>query len=175
MTAIENFTLANLPGAVQKPDLTDRFFNLFSRVEKKEWQEPETRSRVLFDGQQNGAEINGISTRAQFRHRDGYVLFTAYDGYADEETYVSFLDFDFKVLDELTLDGFFSRGGSAFDFTVVSADTIEFSIYQEEEKRRLKIYNPPAAEFPANCAELTARSLSRHFSKHYLKLETEII
>ncbi len=67
----------------------------------------------------------------------------------------------------------FSQIGFAFDFEVLSADEIEFSIYEEKRKRRLRIISPPAAKFPADCSQLTARSVRGHFRKHYLKLETE--
>ena len=175
MTIIDNFTLENLPGKVHKPDIIDRFFNLTKIAQKSEWQEDSARSKVLFDGEITGATLDGVELRAQFRHRDGCVLFTDYDYYEGAETYISFLNFDFEVLDTLTLDGMFSRIGFAFGFEVLSADGIEFSIYEEKRKRRLKIISPPAAASPANCSELTARSFHGHFTKHYLKLETETI
>ncbi|MDQ2745994.1 MAG: hypothetical protein M3T96_01900 [Acidobacteriota bacterium] len=175
MTAIENFTLENLPGKIWKPDLFDRFFNLFNRRQTTVWQADSTRSEVLFDGTRSETSVDGTELKAQFKHRSGYVLFTANDCCETEEIFISFLDFDCKPLDNLMLDGLFSSLGFAFGFKIISADAIEFSIYQEEKKRRLKIISPPAAEFPVNCAALTARSVKRHFSKHYLKLEIEII
>lgn len=172
MDLIENFTLEKLPGKVEKLDLFDHFFNLFSRVKKEEWQKYPMRSKVLFDGRATNSELDGTDLRAQFKHRGGYVLFTANDGYDTDETYISFLNFDFCVMDSLTLDGCFNRIGFASDFTITAADEIEFLIYEEVRKRRLKIISPPAAEFPENFQQLTARSLGGHFKKHYLKMET---
>lgn len=133
MTIVDNFTLENLPGRIHKPDIIDRFFNLVKTSQKTEWQEDSARSAVLFDGEITGAPLDGVELRAQFRHRDGYVLFTGYDYYSGAETYISFLNFDFEVLDTLTLDGMFSRIGFAFGFEVLSADEIEFSIYEKKE------------------------------------------
>ncbi len=173
MKIIDNFTLENLPGKVHKPEIIDRFFNLINTSQKREWQESSTRSNFLFNGENTGASIAGIELRAQFHHRNGYVLFTDYDYYEGAQTYISFLNFDFEILDSLVLDGMFSQIGYAFDFEVLRADEIEFSIYEEKRKRRLRIISPPAAEFPADCSQLTARSVRGHFRKHYLKLETE--
>ena len=175
MTVLDNFTLEHLPGKIHKLDFTDRFFNFLKSSKKNEWQDHPAHSKVLFDGKPTGVELAGTELKAQFGHRDGYVLFTAYDYYDGEEIYISFLNFNFEVIDELTLDGVFSRTGFASDFKILSTDKIEFSIYGEKEKRRLTVSSPPTAEFPTDFAELTARSLSRHLSKHYLKLETENI
>ena len=175
METIDNFSLRELPGKIEKLDLFDHFFNLFSRVKKKEWQNHPTRSKVLFDGGATQSELTGTDLKAQFKHRRGYVLFTANDCYETEEVFISFLDFNCELLDSLMLDGLFSNIGFVSDFSIISANEIEFSVYQEEKKRRLKILSPPTAEFPTSCAELTARSVKRHLSKHYLKLEIETL
>ena len=175
MTVSDNFTLENLSGTIHKPDLIDRFFNLFSNLKKREYQEDSRRSEVLFDGQRSKAVVTGTDLKAQFKHHSGYILFTANDCYETEEVFISFLDFDCKLLDSLMLDGLFSSIGFASDFIIISADEIEFSVYQEEKKRKLRVISPPAAEVPVNVAELTARSICGHLSKHYLKLESETI
>lgn len=173
LTVIDNFTLANLPGTIHKPGFTDQFFNLFTSPKNTPWREDSTHSQLLFNGTETIAGVRGIELRAQFRHRFGYILFTAYDYFDGEETYISFLDFDFKILDELILGRLFNQIGFAFDFEILSANEIGFSVYQEKKRRRLKINNLPKAKFPVSYAELTARSVCGHLSKHYLKLETE--
>jgi len=187
MIAVDNFALELLPGQIHKPDLFDRFFNLFQKpttieVEgikiksspNEEWQEDSTRSRLLFDGVPLGAELEGVELKAQFRHSTGYVLFTAYDWYDGEDTYIYFLTFDFEIRDEIHLGSlFYPVSGFAMDFKIAAENQIDFSIYEDDRTWRLTVFNSPRRTFFDVAFGETSRSVKWLLSKHNLKMETK--
>lgn len=145
MTAIENSTLEKLSGAIYKLDLIDHVFNLFSRLKRTERQEDSRRSALLLNGIRSKTIVDGTELKAQFKHRSGYVVFTGNDCCDTEKVFISFLDFNCNLLDNLRLDRLFSNTGFASNFTIVSADEIEFSIYQEEKRTAAENPQPAAS------------------------------
>jgi len=187
MVAVDHFALELLPGQIHKPDLFDRFFNLFrtpttieiegikiTSVPNEEWQENPTRSRLLFDGKPLRTEIEGTELRAQFRHSNGYVLLSSNDWYDTEDTYIYFLTFDFEIRDEIHLGNVFYplRGGAA-DFDIVSENQLNFSIYDDDRTWQLTVFDAPRRTFFHCPFGETNRPLKWLLSKHYLKLETK--
>jgi len=87
-----------------------------------------TESRLLFDGIETKAILNGLALEAQFACDHGFLLWLTYDCPFEELLRIYLVSSEFELLDQDQL-GCIYTAGILMNLTITGPDSLEFSFY----------------------------------------------